>query len=1453
MSVEISISPVAENSESSSNYIDFIVTLSEMPLDAVTVYFRTLFYGTADNEDLWYDNVVAQNFGSITFAPGETSKTISIRLNNESVDEIDENFTIELFNPDGAVFEGGAHVLRATGIISDVTGAGSDLALFVTEEVVIEDDSGQQFIEFSLHLSEPAGSDIVLSYATRNGSAIAGEDYGPRAGQLTINAGDQIATVSVPVFGDTDVENSESFFLAVGQVSGPPVDLTGAVGEGRILDDDAGTGPVISVERGNSTESSSNYLHFVVTLSDAAVDVVTVEARTLLVGTAQDGDLWYDQVTSQNNQTVTFAPGKTQKDVFIRSYNESSDEVDEHITLELVNAVGATLAGGVPALRASGVNKDVSGVGSNLALFVSDPIIDEGGDTQGYVDFEVRLSRPADQAFTATYETRDGSAEAGLDYLARSGTISFDIGQDVAFVRVPVLGDLKSEGAEMFSLIVRPSLSNIDVLGAVGEATLVDDDAGQPEISIQSYGANESSSNYVRHVVTLSEPSLDVVTVNARALVTGTASENDLWYETVNSQNNVTVTFQPGETSKVFWTRTNNESADEVDENIVLELYEPEGATFGGGAPVLRSTTIIRDVTGVGSNDAVFVSDPVLFEGDSGVKIARFEIQFSEPAKTDFTLTYQTADGTATAGIDYEATSGSFDIVAGQTFAYVDVLVFGDTDVETAETFSLVVNDPVGVALDVTGGVGEATILDDDTATGPIVSVTSSGGVPESSSNYIRYVVSLSEASFDVVTLDYDISFGGTADAADIWNSTNNGTLTFAPGEVTKSIFIRTNNTSDDERDESLFLDLTNLSNATFAGGESTLQATGFILDQQGVGLNIAMAGADQVASEAATEKNLVEILVDLSRPVDDTLTFDVTGVSGTAILGTDFELVDTTVTFAPGQTRASVTVAILADTAAESDESFQLTFAPQAGVPFAGTIPAVDVTLKDGPQFSTTSSGGDDNYIGTNGNNSLNAQNGDDVVLGRAGNDTLNGGGGSDTLEGGAGNDVVNAGNGDDLIRMAPGDGFDAINGQAGSDTLDIARYTGDLDIDLASAIAGIATLSAVENILSGAGNDTITGTADANLIDAGIGADSVSGGDGDDSILGGTGEDTIDGGKGSDTVEAGWGNDFVTSGGGFDLLIGGQGNDTLLSETADDTLFGSDGNDLLSGGNNNDFLDGGADRDKLFGGSGLDTMFGGAGADTLVGGRAIETDIMLGGTGDDILLGQEGEDTMFGEDGNDRLSGGSQSDFMDGGAGDDTLIGGGGRDTMYGGIGDDEFTGSGQGDIFVFANAFGNDVITDFVANVSSETINLAGVSAITDYTDLVNNHLSEVNGNAVITAGSNTITLLGVSLASLTSVDFDFTAPEFEAPQAVAAGVQPALAPSSGADSFDFDGLPAPGSSGEAAGASLGEALGWIVSEAAPVSGFDGGLAELDGFETFEAGVAAYFASDGFDVLA
>ena len=124
------------------------------------------------------------------------------------------------------------------------------------------------------------------------------------------------------------------------------------------------------------------------------------------------------------------------------------------------------------------------------------------------------------------------------------------------------------------------------------------------------------------------------------------------------------------------------------------------------------------------------------------------------------------------------------------------------------------------------------------------------------------------------------------------------------------------------------------------------------------------------------------------------------------------------------------------------------------------------------------------------------------------------------------------------------------------------------------------------------------------------------------------------------------------------------------------------------------------------------------------------------------------------------ENLRGSKFADDLRGDDGANTIWGGEGDDAIRGRAGTDTLLGQGGNDIFYFEDGWGNDTVTDFEANNDLEDIDLSAVSGITDFADLLSNHLSQVGTDAVIDdLLGNTITLKNVSTTALHDMDFGF----------------------------------------------------------------------------------------------
>jgi hypothetical protein len=209
---------------------------------------------------------------------------------------------------------------------------------------------------------------------------------------------------------------------------------------------------------------------------------------------------------------------------------------------------------------------------------------------------------------------------------------------------------------------------------------------------------------------------------------------------------------------------------------------------------------------------AVSISDVMVTEGNIGSVNATFTVSLSAAYGQPVTVAYATANGTATAGSDYLAVAGTLIFAPGETSKTVTVLVKGDRLFEPHETFFVSLSGATGAIIVDRQAVG--TILDDE----PRISITdvSKKEGKKNQTTQFTFTVTLSAGSDQPVTMSFQ-TVNGTATTAGNDYVAKTGTLTFAPGQTTKTITIEVKGDSKKEASETFYLELFGLSgNASF-------------------------------------------------------------------------------------------------------------------------------------------------------------------------------------------------------------------------------------------------------------------------------------------------------------------------------------------------------------------------------------------------------------------------------------------------------------------------------------------------------------------------------------------------------------------------------------------------------------------------------------------------------------
>ena len=657
--------------------------------------------------------------GTLNFAAGDLTKTITVPITDDSLAEGPENFSITLSTPSNATL--GTAV--GTGTIVDNDGAPS----LSIDNVSVNEGAGTA--TFTVTLSAVSAQAISVDYVSSNGTATAGSDYTAVNGTLNFAAGDLTKIITVPITDDGIFEVSENFSI---NLTNPTNAILGtATGTGTIVDDDPA--PKIT---GMSVQHATEGANLVCTVTlDQVLGAPFTLPHSIGGGTASLAD--YGTPIYSNGVTVVgtnllIPAGVSSFSITLPTVDDSLNEPTETVPFTF----GAlTIAGNI-------YDND-----TEPSLSINNISVNEGAGT---ATFTVTLSAASGQAVTVNYASSNGTATAGSDYTAVNGTLNFAAGDLTKTITVPIADDSLFEGNENFTITLSGA-TNASIATATGTGTIVDNDSAPAVSSISSPTVVEGAD--LVYNIALSNASTTTTTL-AYTLGGGSASAAD--YGTPTFSNGVTL----------------------VGSNLLI----PAGVTsFSVTVPtvddVLSEPTetlplIIGGVTGTGSitdNDGAPSLSINNISVNEGAGTATFTVTLSAASGQAVTVNYASSNGTATAGSDYTAVSGTLNFAAGDLTKTITVPISDDSLFEGNENFTITLSGATNASIATATGTG--TIVDNDSA--PTVSSISSPTVVEGAD--LVYNIALSNASTTTTTLAYTLG-GGSASAADY------GTPTFSNG-----------------------------------------------------------------------------------------------------------------------------------------------------------------------------------------------------------------------------------------------------------------------------------------------------------------------------------------------------------------------------------------------------------------------------------------------------------------------------------------------------------------------------------------------------------------------------------------------------------------------------------------------------------------------------------------------
>jgi hypothetical protein len=653
---------------------------------------------------------------------------------------------------------------------------------------VVEGDSGTSQLVFVATLSEAGTFPVTfdVGFRTSPNGASPGVDFDatPQTG-VTIPAGQLSKLVSVPVSGDTTIEQPERLELLISNVLGGELGWN-EVPEGWIINDD---GPLLNIGDASVVEgdSGTKNMVFTVTLSEPVDHEVYFSAglSNLHPGTTDADD--YLGYTGGNGMPA----GATSKQVAIAIKGDNLVEADEYFYF----VIGTSADSGATVLDGIGKGTILNDDGPTLSI--ADAAITEGDSGTKQLTFTATLSQASPATTTFDAATVDGTATAGSDYLALAATgLDIPSGQLTRSFSVTLNGDTAIESGENFRVVL--SNANGAVLGdAQATGTITNDDGLR--IADASVSEGHAGTKQLSFTVSLPQALANAVTFNAATQ--GSTATSNVDYAALPA---TAFAIPAGQLTTSVQVTINGDTVIEGNETFKVVLSSVVGA------PVL-------DAQGVGTitNDDVNglrIDDVAIAEGNAGTKLLTFTVSLAQPLAGDVTFNANTQGGTATVGNDFVGTGlTAYTLPAGQLTRTIAVTINGDTVVEANEAFIVNLSAAVGAPLLDSQGVG--TITNDDVVGLKVGDATVTEG--DSGTKVMTFVATLTQAAPGTVTFNANTQGGTATTGSDFVGFGGPQPFSIAAGQLSRNIAVTIVGDTTVEADEALTLVLSAASGAT--------------------------------------------------------------------------------------------------------------------------------------------------------------------------------------------------------------------------------------------------------------------------------------------------------------------------------------------------------------------------------------------------------------------------------------------------------------------------------------------------------------------------------------------------------------------------------------------------------------------------------------------------------------
>jgi CSLREA domain-containing protein len=923
-------------SEGNSGTTDFTFHVTR---SGATAFTTTVDYATADGTATGGTCGTAgvdyaSKSGTLSFAPGDTSLDIVVKVCGDTAYENEETFTVNLSNAAGATIADG----QGLGTIQNDD---AQPTLSIDDVTHNEGDSGTTDFTFHVTRTGATALSVTVSYATADGTATAGSDYTATNGTLTFPASDTNDTqdITVSVKGDTTPEPDETFTVNLSGETNATV--TKRVGTGTIQNDDAD--------------------YEVTTGSSIVVTDIQGNGDTLTVSEPVAGQIKFA------------APGR------VFRVNGATYITGDSGNLSLSNVGQITVN--------QGGGDDTANVGAFTFplpnLTVNGDAGDDAVNFNGSITFAADASLDANlQNDTATPGTDSVSVAAGAQLITSgAGTIDVRASRSVSVGGglQTQNGDLIVEANQQASATVG-DFNGVDILGGTIQST------GTGGVSVKGTGGTGGTGTHGVNVrdggaVTSKDGDINVTgtggdgannaginlanTGTAKLQTTGTGSINliadRMTFDTANATidagtNSVTLRQKTAGTPIDLGSTTDAAagtlelSDGELDRVTAgtLNVGDAASGTITVSASITRPAPTVFNLTSGGSID---INASSLDSGGGNVTLTPGSTGSVNPAASGAdvsmgasgTLSFSSGADLPVAinGTTADTQYTQLNVVGKVDLTGVDLVISGSDTVAAGQQFVIVNNDGADAINGTFNGLPEGSTIPNFLSSGFDATITYAGGdgndcvitvkplptfsindksVSEGDSGQtdLTFTITKTGSLSQSVSVVVDTA-DGTATAPSDYTAITSQLVTFpSGGDATQDVTVKVNGDTHYEHDETLFVNLSNPTRATIDDG----QGLGTILNDDAKPTLSITSSVALFEGNSGTTAFTFHVTKSGATDVDATVQYaTANGTAATA--NNDYQPNAGSLTFLPGDTDKTITVFVNGDTTYEADETF--------------------------------------------------------------------------------------------------------------------------------------------------------------------------------------------------------------------------------------------------------------------------------------------------------------------------------------------------------------------------------------------------------------------------------------------------------------------------------------------------------------------------------------------------